>query len=34
VASISPHSWRDEDLSDHSALEADIVKSSERRVPP
>jgi exonuclease III len=34
VASSYHHSWRDEDLSDHSALEADIVRSSERRVPP
>ena len=28
------HSWRDEDLSDHSTLEADIVRSSERRLLP
>ena len=34
VACRYHHSWRDEDLSDHSALEADIVTSSERRVPP
>lgn len=34
VACSYHHSWRDEDLSDHSALEADIVKRSERRVPP
>jgi exonuclease III len=34
VACSYHHSWRDEDLSDHSALEADIVRSSERRVLP
>jgi exodeoxyribonuclease III len=34
VACRYHHSWRDEDLSDHSALEADIVRSGERRVLP
>jgi exonuclease III len=34
VACRYHHSWRDEDLSDHSALEADIVRASERRVLP
>jgi exonuclease III len=34
VACSYHHSWRDEDLSDHSALEADIVRSSERRLLP
>jgi exonuclease III len=34
VACSYHHSWRDEDLSDHAALEADIVRSSERRVLP
>ena len=34
VACRYHHSWRDEDLSDHSALEADIVRGSERRVLP
>jgi exonuclease III len=31
VACAYHHSWRDEDLSDHSALEADIAVSSGRR---
>ena len=30
VACSYHHSWRDEGLSDHSALEADVVRSSER----
>ena len=34
VACRYHHSWRDEGLSDHSALEADITRSSERRVLP
>jgi exonuclease III len=34
VACSYHHSWRDEDLSDHSALEADIVRSSERHLLP
>ena len=34
VACTYHHSWRDEDLSDHSALEADIARSSEWRAVP